>query len=1077
MSASPNILHITDRLPGDDPVVAALAGAGQRVISRDLEGAWQWLVDHRCALALLDLDVPSLEPGGFFEKLRDRDLADGMSVVALVRAGTPREILDAALAAGADGYLSLPLPERDLVAQVAIHLRQRKLTNQLRASQATLARAQQVAGLGSWQFDMASREFQGSAELARILGVSEEWFESGGDRLASLVHPDDKANLEMAQRNAAATCEAMDLEVRILRPDGGLRWIRVQGEWDQDAKGHSLRFVGTMHDITEAKRQDRMSRWESRILEAISVGEPLASVLDQVIAGVSEFIPGTIPSILLVDEEGRLRLGAAPGLPAAFSRAVDGIAIGPRSGVCGTAAYRRQLVIVENVETDPLVEDYRALAGEHGIGACWSMPVIDSDGEVLATFALYHRRVHSPGEDDLEFIRRIAHLLAILLERHRVEATVQRREAALEHANEQLARSQALLAMASHLSRLGAWAHDVGSHTVTWSDEVRAIHEVPEDYVPSFQDGMAFYAPEYRTRIHDAVARCIAQGEPFDLELELTTARGRRLWVRSIGEAVRDGQGAVVRIQGAIQDISARVAAEQSLRESEERFRLLARATDDAIWDWNLLTDALWWSEGFETLFGHRRAEVETSVESWTNRLHPEDRDRVIADLQRALDSGADKWSATYRFQRSDGSYARVLDRGHVIRDPAGRALRMVGGISDHSQRLALEEQLQRSQRLESVGQLTGGLAHDFNNLLTVILGNADQLVENLAGEAHHQARMIRDAAQRGSELTQGLLAFARKQPLDPRAVDVSRLVAGMESLLRRTLGEHIDIGFSGDGQAADALVDPAQLESALLNLALNARDAMPAGGRLTIETRRETIDHDYVLQYPDVRPGDYVLVAVSDSGEGIAPEHLSRLFEPFFTTKEKGKGTGLGLPMVYGFIKQSGGHVSIYSERGQGTTVRLYLPRVKGVTPPLPSPPLPEASEGPVAGTETILLVEDDELVRGFALDQLASLGYRVLEAGNGPEAMVILRQREDIDLLFTDVVMPGGMSGRDLAEQARALRPGLRVLYTSGYTQDAIVHHGRLDPGVLLLNKPYRRADLARKIREALESPAPGK
>src|SRR5690606_1292660 len=259
----------------------------------------------------------------------------------------------------------------------------------------------------------------------------------------------------------------------------------------------------------------------------------------------------------------------------------------------------------------------------------------------------------------------------------------------------------------------------------------------------------------------------------FDLELELITARGQRRWVRSIGEAVRDLDGAVVRIQGAIQDISARVAAEQSLRESEERFRLLASATDDAIWDWNLLSDALWWSEGFETLFGYRRAEVEPTIDAWSNRIHPEDRDRVFADVQGALDGGASNWSGAYRFRRADGSYARVLDRGHVIRDPAGKPVRMVGGMSDHSQRLALEEQLRRAQRLESVGQLTGGLAHDFNNLLTVILGNADQLVDNLAGEARHQARMIQGAAQRGAELTQGLLAFARQQPLDPRVVDI----------------------------------------------------------------------------------------------------------------------------------------------------------------------------------------------------------------------------------------------------------------------------------------------------------------
>ncbi|MDY0070935.1 MAG: PAS domain-containing protein [Porticoccaceae bacterium] len=1069
MSASRNILHILDGAPRDDAVAPALARAGHRVMAAGIDGAWRWLAENPCALILLDLDLPGLDSEKFLGQLRQRGLADSLSVVALISTDTPRASLDAALAAGADGYLALPLTEADLRAQVAIHLRQRTLTNQLRASEARLARAQRVARLGSWELDMASRQLRWSAELARILGLPEDGGDNDGERLATLVHPDDRAALEAAQRRALAGGGPMDLEVRIRRADGGQRWVRVQGGLEQDGEGNSLRFVGTVLDITEGKRHDLLRAWESRILEAISVGERQDVILDQVIAGVGELIPEAMPSILLADDTRRLRLGKAPGLPEAFSRAVDGLAIGPRAGVCGTAAHRRELVIVADIASDPLVDDYRELARAHGIAACWSMPVMDSAGEVLATFALYHPEPHQPSEDDLDLIRRTAHLLAISLERHRTESAMRRREADLQRANEQLARNQSLLHMASHLSRLGGWAHEVGSGTLLWSDELKALHEVPDHYRPSLDQGIAFYAPEYRGQVSAAVARCLAEGEPFDLELELITARGRRLWVRSMGEAVRDERGAVVRIQGAIQDISARVAAEQSLRESEERFRLLARATDDAIWDWNLLTDALWWSEGFETLFGYRRAEVEPTIDAWSNRIHPEDRDHIFADVQRALDGGANNWSGTYRFRRADGSHARVLDRGHVIRDPTGKPVRMVGGMSDHSQRLALEEQLRRAQRLESVGQLTGGLAHDFNNLLTVILGNADQLVDNLAGEARHQARMIQGAAQRGAELTQGLLAFARQQPLDPRVVDIHQLVAGMEGLLRRTLGEHIDIGFGGDGQGANALVDPAQLESALLNLAINARDAMPAGGRLTIETRRQIIDEDYLAQYPDVRPGDYVLVAVSDSGEGIAPEHLPRLFEPFFTTKETGKGTGLGLPMVYGFIKQSGGHVSVYSELGQGTTVRLYLPRVEEV-----AQRPPEGEAAPEGGSETLLLVEDDELVRGFARDQLTRLGYRVLEAGNGPDAMAILRQRDDIDLLFTDMVMPGGMSGRDLAEHARVLRPGLRVLYTSGYTQDAIVHHGRLDPGVLLLNKPYRRNDLARKIREALGSAA---
>jgi signal transduction histidine kinase/ActR/RegA family two-component response regulator len=382
-----------------------------------------------------------------------------------------------------------------------------------------------------------------------------------------------------------------------------------------------------------------------------------------------------------------------------------------------------------------------------------------------------------------------------------------------------------------------------------------------------------------------------------------------------------------------------------------------------------------------------------------------------------------------------------------------------------------LNERLRQSQRLEAVGQLTGGIAHDFNNLLTVILGNAELLAERLQDQVRlaELVKMIGIAARRGADLTQRLLAFARRQPLDPRSINVNRLIADLDGLLRRTLGEHIEIEFIRGAGLWQALVDPVQLESALLNLSINARDAMPEGGRLTIETANTHVDHNYAVRLVDLAPGQYVMVAVSDNGSGIAPEILSRVFEPFFTTKETGKGTGLGLAMVYGFAKQSGGHVSIYSEPGHGTAVKLYLPRVLDEQNTIAVDTIPAMVQG---GDETILLVEDDAMVRRYANDQLSSLGYRVVVAANGPSALEVLRQRDDIDLLFTDVVMPGGMSGRELADAAIQLRPNLKVLYTSGFPENSITHQGRLNPGIQLLAKPYLRADLAAQLRRALDN-----
>ncbi len=381
-----------------------------------------------------------------------------------------------------------------------------------------------------------------------------------------------------------------------------------------------------------------------------------------------------------------------------------------------------------------------------------------------------------------------------------------------------------------------------------------------------------------------------------------------------------------------------------------------------------------------------------------------------------------------------------------------------------------LNARLQQSQRMEAIGQLTGGVAHDFNNLLTVVLGNAELLAEqdNADPQQRQLAESIIQAAQRGAKLTAGLLAFARKQALDPKPVDINQLLAGMDQMLRRTLGEHIEIELIRAAGLWTALIDQGLLENALLNLCINSRDAMPGGGRLTLETANVRLDADYAQRHNDVTAGQYVMLAVSDSGAGISAEHLQRVFEPFFTTKDKGKGTGLGLSMVYGFVKQSAGHVAIYSEPGQGTTVRLYLPRFLGSGSPTPAS---ESATGIAGGSETILLVEDDDDVRRYATAALQSFGYRVIEAADGPSALALLRQHDEVDLLFTDVVMPGGMNGRMLVDAARQLRPGLRVLYTSGYTENAIVHHGRLDPGAQLLGKPYRRSDLDRAVREALK------
>jgi signal transduction histidine kinase len=403
------------------------------------------------------------------------------------------------------------------------------------------------------------------------------------------------------------------------------------------------------------------------------------------------------------------------------------------------------------------------------------------------------------------------------------------------------------------------------------------------------------------------------------------------------------------------------------------------------------------------------------------------------------------------------------------VRDKLNNFSGRIWTFRDITERRQLEEQFRQSQKMEAVGQLTGGIAHDFNNLLTVILGCSEFIGEEAKENPRlsKMAKMILDAAQRGADLTHRMLAFARRQALLPKPVDVNRMVANMESILRRTLSADIDMEVIQSREDCTALVDLTQLESALLNLCVNARDAMPKGGKLIVETGIATLDSSYAEENADVTPGQYILISVSDTGCGISPENLDRVFDPFFTTKEVGKGTGLGLSMVYGFVKQSQGHVKIYSESGHGTSVKLYLPMADQKSEPFNQEATLIAD---LHGSEVILLVEDNEPVREFAKTQLLHLGYQVLEAANGKDALAILREHPEIELLFTDVVMPGGLNGRELALEARKLYPALKVLFCSGYAESAILHLGLLDEDVQLLNKPYSRLQLARRIRGML-------
>ena len=416
---------------------------------------------------------------------------------------------------------------------------------------------------------------------------------------------------------------------------------------------------------------------------------------------------------------------------------------------------------------------------------------------------------------------------------------------------------------------------------------------------------------------------------------------------------------------------------------------------------------------------------------------------------------------------RGETATRHLVVSGRPLHDASGAVSGAALVYHDITASRETERKLQQTQKLEAIGKLTGGVAHDFNNMLTVITGMTEALADRLKDQPDlvAVARLIDDAATRATDLVKHMLAFARKQPLQPRNVNINDAVGEIAKLLRPTLGEQIEIETILREDLPLSHIDPSQLANALINMAINARDAMPNGGKLLLETSNVALDDSYARSNPDVQPGTYVMLAITDTGTGMPQAVQEKAFEPFFTTKEVGKGSGLGLSMVYGFVKQSGGHIKIYSEVGHGTSIKLYLPPAQGQAISAHALALPDSG-----GSETILVVEDDSLVRSFVVSQLQSLGYRTLVAADSKEALAHLERGASFELLFTDVVMPGGMTGRELAEAIQKERPAIKVLYTSGYTDNSIVHHGRLDEGVLLLTKPYRKPELARMIRQAL-------
>jgi PAS domain S-box-containing protein len=585
-----------------------------------------------------------------------------------------------------------------------------------------------------------------------------------------------------------------------------------------------------------------------------------------------------------------------------------------------------------------------------------------------------------------------------------------------------------------------------------------------------------FYTPEDRAAgvPERALRTALLQGR-FEDEGWRVRKDGTHFWASVVIDPIYDDEGELFGYAKITRDISDKKVAREALRRSEEQFRLLVDSVIDyAIYMLSPEGLITTWNAGARKIKGYAAEEV---VGTHFSRFYTEeDRRSGLPEqiLRHVTEHGrfeAEGWRV-----RKDGTHFRanvVLD---AIRDANGELVGFAKVTRDVTERMQLEatrQALQHAQRLEAVGKLTGGVAHDFNNILQVIAGSLQLMGATTAPNpaTRRHLAMALTAVDRGAKLSAQLLAFARRQPLQPYVLNPGRVLRGMEDLVRRAVGETIEVETVVSASVWNTMLDPHQFENVVLNLAINARDAMPGGGRLTMELSNTMLDDTYVSAAHEVPSGQYVLLAISDTGTGMTPEVLERAVEPFFTTKPDGQGTGLGLSMAFGFVKQSGGHFRIYSEEGHGTTVKAYFPRTLDAEQALPEPPDTEVR----GGTETILVVEDEPSVQATVVAMLGDLGYNVLKADSAEMALAVLKAGVRCDLLFTDVVMPGKVKSTELARQAKRMLPDLKVLFTSGYTQNAIIHGGRLDPGVELLSKPYRRERLATKVRQMLGVPAP--